>query len=281
MEALQDISGCRVNQKARGREAVVGMTWEDLKALMKEEYCPNNKIQKLETEFWGHTMVGAGHAAYTDQFHKLARLIRRMVAATEPPTIQSVILKAEVLTNEAVRNGSLKKSGEKRGDGEELSKGGDVKGDNKRARNEKLNRAPGEGENHPNQALAIEGGQCHGNNGNPSHGRAFIMGAEEAHQNPNIMTDIKPSSLGFSYEIKIASGEVVEINKVIRDCKLEIEGYTGHRPNSVRTQKLRFFGERPEEKVKHLMSAKAEEQKLEGIAIVRNFSDVFPDDLSG
>ncbi|GKB11436.1 hypothetical protein Tco_0845359, partial [Tanacetum coccineum] len=41
------------------------------------------------------------------------------------------------------------------------------------------------------------------------------------------------------------------------------------------------LGERPEEKVRHLMSAKAEEQKLKDIFIVRNFSKVFPDDLSG
>nr|GEW53221.1 reverse transcriptase domain-containing protein [Tanacetum cinerariifolium] len=57
-----------------------------------------------------------------------------MVAATKPPTIQSAILKAEVLTDKAVRNGSLNKSGEKRGDGGEPSKEGNVKGDNKRAR---------------------------------------------------------------------------------------------------------------------------------------------------
>nr|GEX78844.1 hypothetical protein [Tanacetum cinerariifolium] len=31
----------------RGREAAVGMTWEDFKALMKEEYFPSNKIQRL------------------------------------------------------------------------------------------------------------------------------------------------------------------------------------------------------------------------------------------
>ncbi|GJT78643.1 hypothetical protein Tco_1045368 [Tanacetum coccineum] len=63
---------------------------------------------------------------YTDRFHKLARLvphlvtpetkrieryiyglaphIRKMVAATEPPTIQNVIQKAKVLTDEAARN---------------------------------------------------------------------------------------------------------------------------------------------------------------------------------
>ncbi|GJV50404.1 synaptobrevin, longin-like domain protein, partial [Tanacetum coccineum] len=37
---------------------------------------------------------------------------------------------------------------------------------------------------------------------------------------------IVTSNLGFSYEIKIASGHLVEINKVIRAYKLEIEWYT-------------------------------------------------------
>ncbi|GJX66652.1 putative reverse transcriptase domain-containing protein [Tanacetum coccineum] len=39
------------------------------------------------------------------------------------------------------------------------------------------------------------------------------------------LLDIEPSDLGFSYEIKIASGQLVEIDKVIRGCKLEIEGH--------------------------------------------------------
>ncbi|GJU76539.1 reverse transcriptase domain-containing protein, partial [Tanacetum coccineum] len=95
----------------RGREATLGMTWEDFKTLTREEFCPINEIQKLETKFWCHAMVEAGHATYTDRFHELARLvphlvtsenkrieryiyglapqIRAMVAATEPTTIQS------------------------------------------------------------------------------------------------------------------------------------------------------------------------------------------------
>ncbi|GKG39421.1 hypothetical protein Tco_0463566 [Tanacetum coccineum] len=44
---------------------------------------------------------------------------------------------------------------------------------------------------------------------------------------------------------------------------------------------LRVYEEWPEEKVKRLMSAKAEEPKLEDIVIIQNFSEVFPDDLSG
>ncbi|GKD69805.1 hypothetical protein Tco_1323895 [Tanacetum coccineum] len=52
--------------QTRGQKAAIGMTWKDFKALMREELCPNNEMQKLETEFWCHAMVGVGHAAYTD-----------------------------------------------------------------------------------------------------------------------------------------------------------------------------------------------------------------------
>ncbi|GJT74925.1 hypothetical protein Tco_1041650 [Tanacetum coccineum] len=44
---------------------------------------------------------------------------------------------------------------------------------------------------------------------------------------------------------------------------------------------LRVLGERPEEKVRHSKSTKVKEQKLKDIVIVRNFSEVFLDDLSG
>ncbi|GKD66543.1 reverse transcriptase domain-containing protein [Tanacetum coccineum] len=108
--------------QTRGREAIIGMIWDDFKALMREELCPNNEMKKLETKFWYHAMAGAGHAAYTNQFHELAWLvphlvipknkrieryiyglaphIRGMVATTEPTTIQSTVLKVRVLTKE-------------------------------------------------------------------------------------------------------------------------------------------------------------------------------------
>ncbi|GKA96523.1 hypothetical protein Tco_0818618, partial [Tanacetum coccineum] len=44
---------------------------------------------------------------------------------------------------------------------------------------------------------------------------------------------------------------------------------------------LRVLGERPKEKARLLMSAKANEKKQEEIVVVRDFHEVFPDDLSG
>ncbi|GKD64232.1 hypothetical protein Tco_1306340, partial [Tanacetum coccineum] len=123
IEAVKDINGCEDNQKVkysaglltgraltwwnsevktRGRAAAVDVTWENFKALMKEELVPHlitPETKRIERYIYG-----------------LAPQICGMVAATEPLTIQSAILKAEVLTDEAVRNGSLKRSGERRGD---------------------------------------------------------------------------------------------------------------------------------------------------------------------
>ncbi|GKB34329.1 putative reverse transcriptase domain-containing protein [Tanacetum coccineum] len=128
------------------------------------------------------------------------------------------------------------------------------------------------------------------------------------------LLDIEPSDLGFSYEIEIASGQLVKIDKVIRGCKLEIDGHvfdinlipfgsrsfdviirmdwlSDHKAEIIYHEKvvriplldgkvLRLLGEKPEEKMRQLMSAKAKEKKQEEIVVVRDFLEVFPDDLS-
>nr|GEX21139.1 putative reverse transcriptase domain-containing protein [Tanacetum cinerariifolium] len=93
--------------------------------------------------------------------------------------------------------------------------------------------------NHQNQVMALNGGQGRGD-----------QGAEEACQDPNIMTGTEPDDLGFSYEIEIASGQLVEIDKV-----------------------LRVVGEKPEEKIRQLTSAKAKEKKQEKIIVVKDFPE--------
>ncbi|GKB56244.1 putative reverse transcriptase domain-containing protein [Tanacetum coccineum] len=43
--------------QARGCEAAIGMSWNDFRALLMEEFCPSNEMEKLENEFWNHTMA--------------------------------------------------------------------------------------------------------------------------------------------------------------------------------------------------------------------------------
>nr|GEU54382.1 reverse transcriptase domain-containing protein [Tanacetum cinerariifolium] len=172
-----DISGCVNNQKvryatsslinkaitwwntqlqARGHEAALRMMWEEFKAFLMEELCPSNEMEKLETGFRNHAMVGAKHTAYTNRFYELAKIVPHlvtpetkhikryiyglarqicgMIRATQPWTIQSVILKAGALTDEAVRCETLSKSSEKRKEVAESSKQGGSWTDNKRAK---------------------------------------------------------------------------------------------------------------------------------------------------
>ncbi|GJZ86112.1 putative reverse transcriptase domain-containing protein [Tanacetum coccineum] len=446
MESVQDISRYMDNLKVKytaglfvgkaltwwnsqihiqGREAAVGMSREDFKTLTRKEFCPSNEMKKLETELWNHAMVRASHAAYADRFHELARLVPHLVTP-EGKRIERYV--AGTLTNEALRNGSIKKNPEKRGNKGEPSKDRNGRDDNKRTRTgnacaittnpvrrentgtvpkcticnthhlleapchacfnfncpghfakvcrvvprnvnpinarnlivracyecgsidhiksacPRLNQAKRPRGNHQNQVVAVNGGQGYGNQGNQARGRAFMLGAEEACQGPNIVTDtftlnfattlfdsgadysfvstsfiplldIEPGELGFSYRIEIASRQLVEIYKVIKGCKLEIDGHvfdinlipfgsrsfdviigmdwlSDHKAEIIYHEKvvriplldgkvLRVFREKQKEKVRQLISARTKEQKQVEILVVKDFPEVFPDDLSG
>ncbi|GJZ38882.1 hypothetical protein Tco_0585445 [Tanacetum coccineum] len=73
----------------RGGRAAVGHDLGGTLRLVPHLVTPENK--RIERYIYG-----------------LASQIRAMVAATEPTTIQSVVLKARMLTDEAIKNGSLK-----------------------------------------------------------------------------------------------------------------------------------------------------------------------------
>ncbi|GJR58080.1 putative reverse transcriptase domain-containing protein [Tanacetum coccineum] len=261
--------------RTRSREVAVSMSWNDFKFKMIEEFCPRHEMQKLETKLWNHVMVGAGHATYTDRFHELARLIPHLV------TPKSKKIERYVYGLAPQIRGMWPRQVKEPIYAEVVQISGCTD-------EPRLNRAQGPGGNRPNQIVANNGGQGRGNQGNQARGRAFMLGAEEARQDPNIMTGIEPSELGFRYKIKIASEQLVEIDKVIKG----MDWLSNHKAEIIFQEKvvriplidgkvLRVLRERPEEKARLLMSAKASDQKQKEIVVVRDFPEVFPDDLSG
>ncbi|GKA74373.1 hypothetical protein Tco_0780675, partial [Tanacetum coccineum] len=230
-----------------GLEAAVGMSWDNFKVLIREEFCSSNEMQKLETELWNHTMVGAGHVAYTDRFHDLARLVPHLVTPE----------------NRRIER-SIKKNPEKRGNAGEPSKDRNGRDDNKRTRTgnafvttanpvrREYTSSEARG-NHQNQVMAINAGQGRRNNGNQARGMALMLGAEEARPDPNIV-------MGMDW-LSNHNAEIICHEKVVRiplpDGKV-----------------LRVIGERPKEKMRHLRSAKTKEQKQEEIVVVRDFPEI-------
>nr|GEZ34195.1 putative reverse transcriptase domain-containing protein [Tanacetum cinerariifolium] len=197
---------------------------------------PSNEMEKLENEFWNHTMVGANHVAYTSRFHELAKLVPHLV------TPESSHIKR-----------TLTKGNDKRKEMEESSKKGSTWKDNNKSktgsgfvakippRNDNVSTYPKQvvpvntvrmGQNQKacyecgsldhlrydfpkwkqvtgktKNPLALEGNKNTQNNGNQARRMAFNGNAVEALQDPNVVTD---------------DGESVEVDRVIFDCKLEL-----------------------------------------------------------
>nr|GEW56642.1 hypothetical protein [Tanacetum cinerariifolium] len=336
------VNGNRI--RTLSREVDVSMSWNDFKFIMKEEFCPSHEMQKFhELARLVPHLVTLKTRKIERYVYGLAPHIRGMVAATETKTMQKDVQISSALTDEAVRNGSIKQVEKKRNVGEP-SKDKNGRGNSKRTRT-------GIGFATIANLVGTEnaGGlakDCRGvprnvnlvNARNPPVRACYKC--EEARQDPNIvkgtftlnehfattlfdsgadysfvsttfilLLGIEPSELGFRYEIEIANEQLVEIDKVIKGCRLEIKGHVfdidlipfGHgsfdviigmdwlfnymaeiicHEKGVRIplldgKVLRVLEERPKEKVRLLMSAKASDKNLEDIVVVRDFPKVF------
>ncbi|GJT53250.1 putative reverse transcriptase domain-containing protein [Tanacetum coccineum] len=361
MKNVIDNSGCAENQKvryaasslvnkaltwwntqvqARGRVAAMAMAWNDFKALMVEELCPSNEMEKLENEFWNHKMVGANHAAYIDRFHELAKLvqhlvtlessvlwryivrtgswIRGMLRATQPTTIQNAILRAGILTDEAVSCGTLTKGSDKIKGVEESSKTRGSWKDNKKAKTGTgfVGTAPTRNETASSSAKC---GKCY--TSHPENRPCNVCFNCQKHG--HYVRDCRASVR------KVATVNAVRMSNNSRVCyefgspdhfrntcpklnrapgqvgnQLVLEGHRSfdvivgmdwlsqHKAVIVCHEKvveilvedgkiLRVHGEWAVGITKALKSAKEDEAKLSDIYVVREFEDVFPEDLSG
>nr|GEX76886.1 RNA-directed DNA polymerase, eukaryota [Tanacetum cinerariifolium] len=138
--------------QTQGRAAAIAQSWEDFKKLLMEEYCTDNEVEKLESEFWNHKMVGSDIDGYTIRFHELARLVPYMVTpksqcvnryirglapeikahvtSSQPATIQGAVSVANRLTTDDIKDGIFKKK--------------ENAGNKKRSNNQNRNRGRGE-----------------------------------------------------------------------------------------------------------------------------------------
>ncbi|GKB77061.1 putative reverse transcriptase domain-containing protein [Tanacetum coccineum] len=245
MELVQDMSGCRDNQNL---VEVTAWTF-----VCKALSWWNSQIPHTRTRsaIDAHEWTSGG--------------------INEPSTIQKVVQIAGTLTDEAIRNGSIKKNPEKRGNEEEPSKDRNGRDDNKRTRtgnafatttNPVRRENMGTTQSVPPITFTIY----------LRYPVALVLTVTAQDTllrwlaGPQTSwTGMEPNALGFSYEIEIASGQLVEIDEAT-----VVSEYLY--PNA----SIRVIERRPEEKIRHVISAKAKEQKQEEIIVVRDFPELVP-----
>ena len=97
MDTIVDISGCaekdvvkfvsqsfkgealawwRALVQASGKSALYKMTWEEFISLIKENYCPQHEVEKIETDFLSLVMTNLDCQAYLTSFNTMSRLVR-------------------------------------------------------------------------------------------------------------------------------------------------------------------------------------------------------------
>ncbi|GJY24415.1 putative reverse transcriptase domain-containing protein [Tanacetum coccineum] len=205
-----------------------------------------------------------------------------------------------------------------------------------------------QGSGQPSNQLALEGSRKNRSNGNQVRGRDFNMNvnAMEAVQDPKVVTgtfslndhfvtvlfdsradfsfistefapllNVRPSIVNPGYVIEVADGKKVEVDRIIRDCKLELESslfsinliplghgsfdvivgmdwLSQHKAVIVCHEKvveipvedgriLRVHGERTVGITKVLKSVKKDEPIVRHIPLITYLKMFFPEDLSG
>ncbi|GKC63905.1 zinc finger, CCHC-type, retrotransposon gag domain protein [Tanacetum coccineum] len=117
--------------QTRGHKAANGLSWDNFKKLLTDEYCRKDQVQNLESEFWNHMMIGNEVQEYMTRFNELDRMVphmvstrekrvgryiwclvhkvRRMVTLSNLITLQAAVGMAYRLTNDVVRSSGASK----------------------------------------------------------------------------------------------------------------------------------------------------------------------------
>nr|GEV24215.1 putative reverse transcriptase domain-containing protein [Tanacetum cinerariifolium] len=232
--------------QTRGRAAAIAQSLEDFKKLLMEEYCPDDEVEKLESEFWNHKMVGSDIDGYTARFYELARLVPHMVT----PESQRVVSMANRLTTDGIKDGIFKKKenvrNKKRSNDQNRNRGSDDWNKRQRIGSNFAMTTPDQGQ--VQRQLELEG-------------HTFIIdlipfghGSFDVIIGMDWLSKLRAKIVCFEkiVQIPLPNGDILEVHR-----------------------------ERPEGNLKQLKTMKVNESKLDDIPVVREFLDVFPEDLSG
>nr|GFA57429.1 putative reverse transcriptase domain-containing protein [Tanacetum cinerariifolium] len=76
------------HMRAVGQEVAYVIPWKTLKQMMTAKYCPRSEVKKLEVELWNLKVKGMDISSYTLCFQELSLLCGRMFPEEKPSSLQ-------------------------------------------------------------------------------------------------------------------------------------------------------------------------------------------------
>ncbi|GKA52691.1 reverse transcriptase domain-containing protein [Tanacetum coccineum] len=258
-----------------GIEEAYKITWVEFKKLLIKKYCPRTEVQKMEDKFYHLTVKGNDLKTYVRRFQELATLCPTMVPDSEKINVQFSSRMPRKLQNKGPTTGS--------------------------------NLLLVTVTCHACREKGHYANQCRKTTNNNAQGRAYMLRDRNAHQNPNVVAGMfllnqHLARVLFDFGadksfVSISLASKLNIPPITIDTFYDIE--MADENLSRRRIGMNWLSKYHariicDEKVVHIpiegetliiqaqiMEKKSDEKRLEDIPVVREFLEVFPEDLPG
>ncbi|GJW95522.1 reverse transcriptase domain-containing protein [Tanacetum coccineum] len=292
-----------------GIEEAYKITWVEFKKLLIKKYCPRTKVQKMEDEFYHLTMKGKDLKTYVRRFQELATLCPTMVLdsekmmevfieglprsiegnviASKPQTLEEAINIAQRLMDHVTKHSSVQVSSDHK------RKFDDRRTFNNNYRNTNTNNRYN---NHqPQQNRRQETFKSYAvtptKNNRYIRNRPLCKKCTLHHTGPCTIKCNTCNKVGHLTKNYRNKGSATRSNLLPVTVTCHAYGEKGHYANQCRktttnnahgrAYMLRDRNAHQDPKAITVIEKKSDEKRLEDIPVVKEFPEVFPEDLPG
>ncbi|GKC69892.1 putative reverse transcriptase domain-containing protein [Tanacetum coccineum] len=318
MESVFHISGCAIENQVKfatytllgaaltwwnghvrtlGHDAAYAMTWGTFKKKLTDKYCPNGEIKKLEIELWNLKVRGNDVAAYTQRFQELALMCTKFIAdetakidkyigglldnihgnvmSARPKTLDFAIELSNDVMDQKLCTYAERQNENKRKANDSSRNNHQQQPHKKQNVARAYTAGPGENKVYTGDLPLCtkcnyhHTGQCALKCGKCKSSRKSLYFGRDASPDSNVITDLMPVPLG-SFDVIIRMDWLTKYHGVIIYDEMIAQEYLSKGCDV-------FLAQVTTKEAKD----KSEGKRLEDMSIVRDFPEVFPEDLPG
>nr|GEX60109.1 hypothetical protein [Tanacetum cinerariifolium] len=275
MESVFHISGCTFDNQVKfatytllgaaltwwnghvgtlGHDVAYDMTWRSLKEKLTDKYYLKGEIKKLENKLWNLKVMVNNVAAYTQCFQELALMCTKFLV-DDTKMIDKYIGGLPDNIHENVMSARPKTLDD------DIELANDLM-------DQKL--------------------RTYAERDGVAQGTAYALGGRDA--SPALMSsgtliDITPTTFENHYDIELANGKIIEVDTIIRGCTLNFMNHPFNIDLMPVPLAQKYLSMGCDVFLVHITTKeakdKSEGKRLKDVPIVKDFLEVFPEELSG